>query len=57
MNKEEAGHILWSAPKTQEEAYIKWRIATKVLQILIAIGFVSPQKVEEAINIVNDLKE
>ena len=49
----EAGHILWSLPKTQEEAFKKWEIATKTIKVLIALDVISSRSVEQIIKFVD----
>ncbi len=48
---------LFDKPETNEEAYDKWKIATRTLRILIAAGFVPEKKVNQAIELVRGFKD
>lgn len=50
-------HVLWTSPTSSEEALKKYKIAKRVLEMLVAAGFVTRHKVEQAIDIVADLRD
>ena len=47
---------MFMAPTNQQEAYDKWLHATRVIKLLMVAELVSEVKVEQAIELVRNLK-